>query len=110
VSFFRWAALSPVPQKQHDVRRVVEFDADVFAGRFFAMVIREQRLFTDIFETHEKLCWATGLVSGVMFNVFEDAVNSTGYRAGYHLPGTRMECFLEGFAREMGITDHTLFH
>lgn len=90
--------------------RAIEFDADRWAGLYLAKVLMTQGVFGTV--TEEEIpnwCELVALVAGITFNAFESAVLTNDYRAGYHLPSTRMECFLEGFARGMGVDSHRLF-
>lgn len=104
------AALDAVAPRVDVTRRAIEFDADRSAGLYLAKVLMTQGVFGKVTEDEiPKWCELVALVAGITFNAFESAVVTRDYRAGYHLPSTRMECFLEGFSKGMGVVDHHLF-
>lgn len=84
------------------IRRALEVDADIHAGLFLATVMQQQNPFeewlfdgmqdSDIYEM-------VALCAGIGFNAFEAHCNTTLY----HLPGSRTECVLEGFARALDL-------
>lgn len=109
VEFKPLASSSSLLEGMDIERRAIEYDADFHSGRFLAEIIRTQAVFTDIFQNIELQCDAVALVAGITFNVFEQMAEYVGYQQGYHLPGTRTECFLEGFAAGLDIKDRSLF-
>lgn len=54
-------------------------------------------------------CELMAFLAVLTFNVFEEQVQHADYRAGYHLPGIRTECFLEGLASAWEVRDLKMF-
>lgn len=83
-------------------RRAMEADADVYAGVFLAEALKAGMLGAVNEETLPEWCEEIAFLATVTFNVFEAHARRADYRAGYHLPAIRTECFLEGVARAWG--------
>lgn len=81
----------------------MEADADLYAGVFLAMALKNGMLGELNAESLPGRCREIAFLATVTFNVFEDHVQRADYRAGYHLPGIRTECFIEGVARAWGV-------
>jgi len=90
-------------------RRALEVDADIYAGVFLAATLRLGALGEITDESLPHWCELMAQVATITFNVFEEQVLKGGYRQGYHLPSTRTECFLEGLASGLDVTDNSLF-
>jgi hypothetical protein len=90
-------------------RRALEADADLHAGLFMAEVLKLDVLGEVNAENLLHWCELVAFVAAITYNAFEAHSQLSGYRAGYHLPPTRMECFLEGVARGLGVNDGTGF-
>ncbi len=89
-------------QDEDVIRRALEVDADIHAGLFLATVMQQQNPFEEwLFDDMEAsdVYEMVALAAGIAFNAFESHCNTTLY----HLPGTRTECVLEGFARALGL-------
>ncbi len=84
-------------------RRALEADADLHAGLFMAEVLKLDVLGEVNAENLPHWCELIAFVAAIAYNAFEAHTRFSGYRAGYHLPPTRMECFLEGVARGLGV-------
>lgn len=96
--------LPPAATRDGEVRRrAMEADADMYAGVFLAMALKNGMLGELTEESLPGRCREIAFLATVTFNVFEDHVRRADYRAGYHLPGIRTECFIEGVARIWGV-------
>ena len=76
----------------------MEVDADIYAGVFMAKALSIGMLGEINEENLPSWCELMAFLAVLTFNVFEEQVQHADYRAGYHLPGIRTECFLEGLA------------
>lgn len=92
-----------------DRRRALEVDADIYAGVFMAKALSIGMLGEVNEENLPHWCELMAFLAAVTFNVFEEQVRHADYRAGYHLPGIRTECFLEGLADAWKVRDLNLF-
>ena len=90
-------------------RRALEVDADVHAGVFMASVLKLGALGDVNADNLPDWCSLCAFVASVTYNAFEAHAHQDGYRAGYHLPATRTECFLEGVARGLDATETAWF-
>lgn len=90
-------------------RRALEVDADIYAGVFMAKALNLGMLGEVNEDNLPHWCERMAFLAAVTFNVFEEHVRHADYRAGYHLPGIRTECFLEGVADAWGVRDHEVF-
>lgn len=90
-------------------RRAVEVDADIYAGVFMAKALSIGMLGEINEENLPSWCELMAFLAVLTFNVFEEQVQHADYRAGYHLPGIRTECFLEGLASAWEVRDLKMF-
>lgn len=90
-------------------RRAVEVDADIYAGFFMAQALSIGMLGEVNEDNLPHWCELIAFVAVLTFNVFEEQVQHADYRAGYHLPGIRTECFLEGLANAWDVRDLQMF-
>lgn len=86
------------------MRRALEVDADLYAGQFVASLLKLGALGEVDDETLPHWCELLGFVATLTFNAFEAHAKLAGYAEVYHLPSTRTECFLEGAARGLGVS------
>lgn len=96
------------PRADHR-RRALEVDADLYAGVFMAKALSIGMLGEVNEDNLPHWCEVMAFLAVVTFNVFEEQVQHAEYRAGYHLPGIRAECFLEGLASAWEVRDLNLF-
>ncbi|WP_338848803.1 hypothetical protein V8J88_07760 [Massilia sp. W12] len=100
-----WPQAEPGAGQAQDadlIRRALEVDADIHAGLFLATVMQQQNPFEEwLFDDMQDsdIYEMVALCAGIAFNAFEAGRSSKLY----HLPGTRTECVLEGFARALGL-------
>ena len=92
-----------------DQRRALEVDADIYAGVFMAKALSIGMLGEINEDNLPYWCELMAFLATVTFNVFGEQVQHADYRAGYHLPGIRTECFLEGLADAWEVRDLNLF-